>query len=436
MRENPGHRGRIIAPTLGDAVEACIEGPSGLLSVDPSIRWHASAPGGSKVSWPNGSEAIVLGTPTPRDIERLRAGGNRHIDWWEEMASNPMLRQAWDQAQLGLRMGRNLRSIASTTPKGTRDYQEIRALPGVVLTHATTLDNPHNPPEWVARMRARHEGTRLGRQELMGELLEDVPGALWTVDTIESSRVILGEHVNREDLLRVCVAIDPAVTSNEDSDDSGIIVVARGPHQPSTCKIPSCPGHGYVLEDATCHESPTGTAKRAIAAYDAWDADRIIGEVNNGGDYIGTVVHTVRAGLPYSVVKATVGKKLRAEPASAAYEQGRVHHVGRFDDLEQQMETWTPDAKWSPDRLDALVWGLTELGLVTSSDGWLTAWEREIAAQPEHQTPTELKHLPKMDEESASAPNALKPGCKHRWQRWPNGPDTCVLCGGPKPTGG
>jgi phage terminase large subunit-like protein len=429
MSANAGHRGRIIAPTLGDAVEACISGPSGLLSVNPGIRWHASAPGGSKVTWPNGSEALVFGTPTPRDVQRLRAGGNRHIDWWEEMAANPMLKDAWDQAQFGLRMGTSLRSIASTTPLGTRDYREIRGLPGVALTHAVMMDNPHNPPEWVERMQARHEGTRLGRQELMGELLEDVPGALWTADLIAKSRVILGEHVNREDLKRICVAIDPAVTSNEDSDDSGIVVVARGPHQPSTCKLPNCPGHGYVLEDATCHETPTGTAKAAIAAYDAWDADRIIGEVNNGGDYMSTVVHTVRPGVPFSTVRATVGKKLRAEPASAAYEQGRVHHVGRFGELEGQMETWTPDAKWSPDRLDALVWGLTELGLVGSSDGWLTAWEQEIDKRPEHPEPESLRGLPKLSSDTAGFPCKC---AKPRWQRWPDGLK-CVHCGGEQP---
>lgn len=192
MRQHAGHRGRIIAPTFGDAVEACIIGPSGLLAQNPQIRWLSSAPGGAKVFWPNGAEALVFGTPTPRDVERLRAGGNRHIDWWEEMAANPMLSEAWQQAQLGLRLGSKVCSIASTTPKGSNiAYRKIRKLPGTVLTHATMQDNPHNPPEFVARMLVQFQGTRIGRQELGGELLEDVPGALWSMTTIETNRAIL-----------------------------------------------------------------------------------------------------------------------------------------------------------------------------------------------------------------------------------------------------
>lgn len=185
MRMNPGHRGRIIAPTFGDAVEACIVGPSGLQAIDSEIRFLPAAPGGSKVIWPNGSEALVLGTPFPRDVDRLRAGGNRHLDWWEEMAANTQLRKAWDQAALGLRLGEHPHSIASTTPRTTLDYREVRAQPGVIRTHATLFDNPHNPAEWVDRMRTRYEGTRLGRQELLGELIDDVEGALWTRAMLE-----------------------------------------------------------------------------------------------------------------------------------------------------------------------------------------------------------------------------------------------------------
>ena len=180
MRRNPGHRGRIIAPTFADAAEACVTGASGLQSIDPEIRWLPSAPGGSKVIWPNGSEALVLGTPFPRDVDRLRAGGNRHIDWWEEMAANAQLGDAWDQAAFGLRLGPHPHSIASTTPRTTPDYRRIRALDGVTRTHASLFDNPHLSREFVDQMRSRYEGTRLGRQELGGELIEDVEGALWT----------------------------------------------------------------------------------------------------------------------------------------------------------------------------------------------------------------------------------------------------------------
>lgn len=184
-------------------------------------------------------------------------------------------------------------------------------------------------------------------------------------------------EVCRSDLRRVVVAVDPAVSANEDSDDTGIVVVARGPHQPATCRLEglaTCPGHGYVLDDLTCHVTPREWAARAIAAFDHWAADRIVAEVNNGGDMVGTTIHAARPGVPYEAVRATRGKTTRAEPASALYEQGRVHHLGVFPELESQLTTWTPDAD-SPDRLDALVWGLTALGLIGGQGvAFLAAW--------------------------------------------------------------
>ena len=346
MRMRPETRGRIIAPTFGDAVESCVEGPSGLLSIDPEIRWLASAPGGAKVTWPNGSEALVLGTPFPRDVDRLRAGGNRALDWWEEMAANTQLRSAWDQAALGLRLGARPHSIASTTPRGTRDYREIRVMAGVSRTHATLFDNPHNPTEWVERMRARYEDTRLGRQELMGELLEDVEGALWT-------RAMMEHRVEEPpELTRVVVAVDPAVTSGESADDTGIVVAGRG-----------ADGHAYVLEDASCHLSPDQWARRVVRAYHAHGADRVIAEVNNGGELVGTVLKTMDERLPYKAIHASRGKRTRAEPVAALYEQGKVHHVGGFSELEDELCSSVPGEGSSPDRLDALVWAVTELML-------------------------------------------------------------------------
>lgn len=360
MRLNPGFRGRIIAPTFGDAVEACIEGPSGLLAIDPEIGWLPSAPGGAKVVWPNGSEALVFGTPAPRDVDRFRAGGNRHIDWWEEMAANPQLRRAWDQAALGLRMGAHPHSIASTTPRGAKDYRELRVMPGVAMTHATLFDNPHNPSEWVERMRARYEGTRIGRQELLGELLEDVEGALW-------NRAMLDGRVDDPpDLVRVIVAIDPAVTSGESADDTGMVVAGLG-----------ADGHGYVLADLTCHVSPDQWARRAVQAYKDFNADRVVAEVNNGGDLVQTVLKTQDDRLPFSKLTASRGKRTRAEPVAALYEQGKVHHVGGFPDLEDQLCSWVPGEGDSPDRLDALVWALTEL-MLKGGPGSLSVPQGEI----------------------------------------------------------
>lgn len=348
----PGTRGRIIAPTFGDAVEACVMGTSGLRAIDPEIVWLPSAPGGAKVIWPNGSEALVLGTPFPKDVDRLRAGGNRTLDWWEEMAANTQLANAWDQAALGLRLGQHPHSIASTTPRTTSDYRTVRAGEGVARTHATLFDNPHNPKQWVEQMRARYEGTRLGRQELGGELIDDVEGALWSRQTLDACRV--DDH---PDLTVVVVAIDPAATSGPEADDTGILIGGLG-----------VDSHAYVLSDRTCHLPPEGWGQRAVRAYHKFHGDRIIAETNNGGDMVRHVIRTVDAQVPYKSVTASRGKQTRAEPVAALFgappaRGSRVHLVGGFPELEDQLCTWTPGDSKSPDRLDAMVWLVTDLML-------------------------------------------------------------------------
>ena len=171
--------------------------------------------------------------------------------------------------------------------------------------------------------------------------------------------------VKRSQLRPIVVAVDPAVTSGEDADCTGIVVVARGPHLPELCKLTGpCPGHGYVLDDLTCKLPPSEWARRAVGAFDKWDASRIVAEVNNGGDMVGETIRAIRGSIPYEAVRATKGKLMRAEPASSMYAQGRVHHMGSFPDLEEQMSSWAPDSRESPDRLDALVWGLTALKLI------------------------------------------------------------------------
>lgn len=361
MRRNPGWRGRIIAPTFGDAVESCVTGPSGLLSVDPEILWLPSAPGGAKVVWPNGSEALVLGTPFPKDIDRLRAAGNRHLDWWEEMAANPQLADAHDQAQLGLRLGDHPHAIGSTTPRPTKAYREIRAGAGVVITHGTIDDNPHLSTEWREAIKARYAGTRLGRQELAGELIEDVAGALWTREVLEASRVEQAPA-----LVTVVTAIDPAVSSGPASDDTGIIVAGKGED-----------GHGYILADRTCHLSPEAWAHKAIRGHYEHDGDRIVGEVNNGGDMIETILRSIDPEIPFKAVRASRGKQTRAEPVAALFgdppdRPPKVHLVGGFSELEDQLATWVPGEGSSPDRLDALVWAITDL-LLTRQSSWRPA---------------------------------------------------------------
>lgn len=204
--------------------------------------------------------------------------------------------------------------------------------------------------------------------------------------------------VEYEDLRRIAVGIDPAVTSGEDSDDTGIVVVGRGPCQPSTCKLDRsiCTGHGYVLADLTCHVAPREWARQAIAAYYEWGATRIVAEVNNGGDMVGETIHAVDPGVAYRQVRASRGKQMRAEPASALFDQGRCHMLGVFPELEDQMTTWTLDAKWSPDRLDALVWALVEVGLIGSQGAaFLAVYKDRLEQQRQKaQVPLELAALP------------------------------------------
>lgn len=366
MRRNPDYRGRIIAPTFGDAVEACVRGPSGLLSVDPEVTWIPGADGGSKVVWPGGAEAVVLGTPFEKDVERLRALGNRHIDWWEEMAANVQLEKAWDQAAMGLRMGDYPHAIGSTTPRSTKAYKAIRSMVETVLRKATMFDNPHNPAAFIKVMKKKYEGTRLGRQELYGELLEDVVGALWTRLMIDHERVTDESLV--PDMAIIVVSVDPAATSKPDSDDTGIVVCGLG-----------VDGYGYVLEDATCHLPPNKWGHRAVDRYNKWEADYIVGETNNGGEMVEHVIATVDETVPYKGVHASRGKATRAQPIASMYgnyddednsviKEGIIRHVGGFAELEDQLVTWVPGDEDSPDRLDALVWGMTELFL-TEEEG-------------------------------------------------------------------
>jgi phage terminase large subunit-like protein len=362
MHEHPNSRGRIIAPTFGDAVESCILGPAGLRNQDSDVQWHPNAIGGSKVTWPNGSEALVLGTPFPKDVDRLRASGNRNIDWWEEMAANSQLissnytQSAWDQAQLGLRLGEHPHSIASTTPRSTTSYKHVRNSDGVVITHGTLFDNPHNPREWVEQMRRRYEHTRLGRQELHGELIEEVEGALWSHQILEPCRV--SDH---PDLAIVVVAIDPAATSRVTSDDTGIIVAGVGSD-----------GHGYILSDRTCHLGPEGWGQRAVRAYRQYEADRIVAESNNGGEMVAHVIKTIDKNIPVKLVHASRGKLTRAEPVAALFgappkRPSQIHLVGGFPELEDQLCSWVPGEEDSPDRLDAMVWAISDMMLARQS---------------------------------------------------------------------
>jgi phage terminase large subunit-like protein len=280
--------------------------------------------------------------------ERLR-GPQHHGAWVDELAAF-RYPETWDQLQFGLRLGDRPQAVVTTTPKPRPLIRSLMSRDDgtVVVTRGSTFDNVKNlAPSAIAEFVARYEGTRLGRQELHGELLDDIEGALWKLADIERFRVRSLDNVK---IVRRVVSVDPAVTANIDSDETGIVVVARDRE-----------GHGYVEADLSMKGTPNEWAMRVIRVFDEYECDNIVVEVNQGGDMVAQTLRTVRAHLPIREVRASKGKRLRAEPISSLYEQGRVHHVGVLDKLETQMTTWTPDDPKSPDRLDALVHGLTEL---------------------------------------------------------------------------
>jgi len=343
-----GHRPAIIAPTLGDAVESCVNGPSGLRMHNPDVRLVQTA-GGTHVRWPNGTEAKLFGAYTPEDVERLRAGGNRCIVWCEELAAWPRLTEAWDHMTLGLRLGNRPRVVASTTPKPRPKLKALMQDSSTELTHAKTADNPYLHPDVRAKLYELYGGTRLGRQELTAELLEDVLGALWTRERLEANRV----H-EAPPLTRLVVAVDPSGGGGEGHAEVGIVACGR-----------SADGHVYIVRDVSERLSPERWARRVVDLYHSIKADRIIAEKNYGGEMVEHTIRTVDASVPVRMVNATRGKRVRAEPVAALDEQGKLHMVGsELEQLEDQLASWVPDSgEASPDRLDAMVWGVTELVL-------------------------------------------------------------------------
>jgi len=417
-----------------------IHGAAGILACSDKDRRPVHEPSNTRLRWPNGAIAETFSAANPPELR----GPEHEAAWcdetaaWKDAKKGDVLDTAWNNLMLGLRLGQDPRCMVTTTPKRVRLVRELFDRHSTVVTADTTYANLENlAPSFREQVLRTYEGTRIGRQELMGELLTDVDGALWTLERIDELRLEWSQGaaagVQLSDLTRIVVGVDPAVTSGEDSDETGIIVVGKGPHLPETCKIERCQGHGYVLADYSMGKAtPDEWAKRAVEAYDDWKADRVVAEGNQGHELVDTVLRTVRQGIPIRRVNAKHGKRTRAEPQAALYEQGRCHHVGppmEFATLEDQLTTWTTDSGESPDRLDGLVWALDELGLAGSSDGWLQAWEQEINERPEHPEPESLRRLPKLESDAGRFPCRCP---KPRWQRWPDGLK-CVHCGGEQP---
>lgn len=348
-------------PTYADARDVMTEGPTGLLGV---LRRRCIAH-----TWNRSLGEIVghgwrIKVGSADEPERWR-GWNFRGGWADEPGSWRRM-DTWTQIRLATRLGDHPRIVVTGTPRPTPLVVDLatRTDGTVHVTRGRMLDNVANlSPAFVAEMERRYAGTRIGRQELEGELLLDTPGALWGLAQFDAP----GFRVTPDevpDLARVVVAVDPAVTSGEDSDETGIVTVGQ-----------SADGDLWVLADDTCRLSPEAWASVAVGALDRWQGDRVVAEVNNGGDLVESVLRAVDRSVPYRKVHASRGKRVRAEPVAALYEQGRVHHVGVLAELEAQMATFAPDTVGgpSPDRVDALVWAITDLELSGRGRGGLRA---------------------------------------------------------------
>ena len=332
----------LVARTSADVRDTMVLGESGLLTISPPWFRPDYEPSKRRLTWPNGAMALTFTAEAP---DQLR-GPQCDLYWADEVASWKYDQETWDQLQFGARLGSRPRGIVTTTPRPTKIMRSILADKGAVTTRGSTYDNRGNlAPPFLRRMLERYGGTTLGRQELDAEMLDGVVGALWQRALFDDHRVAAAPP-----LVRIVVAIDPATTKKKTSADTGIIGAGLGED-----------GHGYVLDDVTCHVGPNEWASRAVKLARDRKADRVVGEVNNGGDLVEAVIRSVDSGVSFKAVSASKGKHARAEPVAALYEQGKVHHVGMFAELEDQCCTWLPTDDESPDRMDALVWAMTEL---------------------------------------------------------------------------
>jgi len=341
----------LVASTAADGRNVMIEGESGLLAIAPARDRPVFEPSKRRLTWPNGAIATLFSAEQP---EALR-GPQHDTAWCDELAKWKHLARAWDNLQLGLRLGMLPRQVITTTPRALAGLKAIMARSDTVMTRGTSYDNRANlAPTWFAEIIRRYEGTRFGRQELNAELLDDVQGALWTRAMLDAAR--LAHDTVPPAMARVVVGVDPSGTGGGDARASiGIVAAGKG-----------IDGLGYVLADFTCALSPAGWGRRVAEAVSAHKADCVVAEANFGGAMVESVLSTANVGARVKMVTASRGKIVRAEPIAALYEQNRVRHVGAFSALEDQLVALTTDGyvgEGSPDRADAMIWALTELML-------------------------------------------------------------------------
>ena len=354
----------LVARTAADIRDVVVEGESGILATAHPARRPTWNPSKRRLTWPNGAIATTFSAKEPNSLR----GPQYEKAWCDELASWQYGQETWAQLQMVLRLGAHPQVCITTTPRPSPLIKKLVADPCCVVTRGSTFDNKANlPASTLAKLEREHGNTRLGRQELFAEILDDNPGALWQADRIEQLRVRTAPP-----LVRIVVAVDPSATENAKSCECGIVVAGVG-----------ADGHGYVLEDCSTLGTPAAWGEAVVDAFRRWKADRVVAETNLGGYVVENLLRTIDPNIPYKGVRAARGKAIRAEPVAALYEQGRVHHVGTHAKLEDQLTQWDPvtamaaaaraaarrdqamtsHARTASDRMDALVWALSELML-------------------------------------------------------------------------
>ena len=361
-RVNAGAAKRIalVAATLAEARDVMVEGESGLLAISSPIDRPRYEKTNRRLVWPNGAIALLFSDDEP---DMLR-GAQNDTAWCDELAKWKHLEATFDNLQLGLRLGARPQQAITTTPRTKKGLKAIMARSDTLITRGSTHDNRDNlAPDFFKHVIRRYEGTRFGRQEINAELLDDVPGALWTRAMLDAA--LMPKDTKSPEMARVVVAVDPSGAKGDDDRNSiGIVAAGRG-----------IDGLGYILGDWTCALSPSGWGRRVAEAAARFGADRIIAEENFGGAMVERVIHAAGTPVPIKLVRASQRKVVRAEPVAALYEQKRIRHAGPFPELEDQLVAFTTDGyvgEASPDRADAAIWALIELMLSPAdAAGWL-----------------------------------------------------------------
>lgn len=383
VRSGQCKRIALVAEDSADARDVMVEGESGILACSPRDFVPQYEPSKRRLTWPNGAVATLF---SAEDYDSLR-GPQFDGAWCDELCKWRYAQEAWDNLQFGLRLGDHPKQIVTTTPRPIKLLKDIILRSDTAITKGTTMENLANlAPPFKKAVVDRYLGTRLGRQELNAELLDDVPGALWTRSMLEESRIRPADSQTPlvlPDFVRIVVSVDPPSSVGEAAAECGIIVAGKDAN-----------GKGYVLEDASIAGTPEEWGRAAITAYDEWGADMLVYEANQGGEMVAAVLRNAAKGLrelglrsddfvPLKPVHASRGKHIRAEPVSQLYEQKRVSHVGSFPLLEDQMCEYTPEetSGSSPDRMDALVWCITELLVGAISHEGLMDYYRQMAKE-------------------------------------------------------